>query len=100
MKKLVYAVAVVLAMGSSVSMFAQEPEKKDSTTVETPKDTTPSSFAMMQEPEKKDSTTVEEPKNEAPASLALVQEPEKKEQPEPTDSTKQEKPACFKMKLA
>lgn len=95
MKKLVYAVAVVLAMGSSVSMFAQEPEKKD-TVVVNPE----VSLALMQEPEKKDSTTVKEPKSEAPVSLALAQEPEKKEQSEPTDSTKQEKSTCPNMKLA
>lgn len=100
MKKLVYAVAIVLAMGSSVSVFAQEPEKKDTTTVEEPKTEVPASLALVQEPEKKDSTTVEEPKSEIPASLALAQEPEKKEQSEPADSTKQEKSTCSSVKLA
>lgn len=121
MKKLMYAVALVLAVGSSMSVFAQEPEKKDttvvekpesslavmqepekkdSTSVETPKDGTSVSLAMMEEPEKKDSTTVENPKEEVPTSYAMAQEPEKKEQSEPADSTKQEKSTCEDAKLA
>ena len=73
MKKLVLAVATVLAMGSSFNAFAQEPEKTN-------------------QPAPADSTKQETPAE--PASFALAQEPEKTEQPAPTDSTKQEKTEC------
>ena len=116
MRKLVYVAVVGLTMGSSLSIFAQEPEKKDTTVVNPEnslafmqdsekKDTvvveSPSvSFAMAQEPEKKDSTTVEKPKGEVGTSYAMAQEPEKKEQSQPSDSIKKEKTTCPDMKLA
>ena len=70
MRKLVYVAVVGLTMGSSLSIFAQEPEKKD-TTVVNPEN----SLAFMQEPEKKDTAVVESPS----ISFAVIQEPEKKD---------------------